>query len=65
LRRADVILMVIELYQYGNFSKISAFWLADPLIVASNPREDRSILEDPGNNSTNIVKGSAIVKNTL
>jgi hypothetical protein len=41
------------------------FWLADSLIVASEPREDRSILDDPGKSSTNIIKGSAIVKNPL
>ena len=42
-----------------------AFWRADLLLVASEPREDRSILEYPWDRSTNSIKGSAIVKNTL
>ena len=65
LRRTDVIRRAIKLNQLGNLLKICVFWLADSLIVAGEPREDRSILDDPGNCSTNIIKGSAIVKNPL
>ncbi|HEY5643862.1 MAG TPA: amidohydrolase family protein [Woeseiaceae bacterium] len=62
---AKVIRMAGKLNRYGNFGEIREGWLADLLIVDGDLLEDLSILADPGNNLKFIMKGGAIVKNTL
>lgn len=62
---AKVIRMAGRLNRYGNFGEIREGWVADLLLINGEPLDDISVLRDPENNLTLIMKGGKIMKNRI